>query len=326
MSRYLVTGATGFIGAEIVKQLVGRGHRVSALVRTLDRTAMLRALGVDLHVGDITDAASLRPAMEGVDGVFHLAAWYRLGPRSPVAERVNVEGTRLVLEAMRDAGVPKGVYASTLSVLGDTGGVLADERFVRRSPFLSEYERTKWKAHHEVALPMARAGLPLVIAMPGAVYGPGDTSGIHDLIVRLLQKRLPMVPRGTAFCWGYIEDTARGFVQAMEAGRPGEAYVIAGPVHPLDEALRLAARIAGVRPPVVNPPPISMRIAAGLAGAAERIGLRLPYSAEALRLMSGVTWIASSAKAARELGFRARPLEEGWGPTIEHEKRRLGLS
>lgn len=326
MPRYFVTGATGFIGGELVKQLVGRGHQVVALVRSPDRTSVLRALGVELHTGDIVDRESLRAPMMGADGVFHVAAWYKIGQRDPRAERINVDGTRHVLETMREVGVPKGVYTSTVGVFGDTHGELVDERYFARGPFLTEYDRTKWKAHYEVALPMIDSGLPLVIAMPGLVYGPGDTSGVRTSLVQLLRGRLPVTPSGSAYCWGYIEDTARGLIQAMEAGRTGQSYLLTGPVHDFDAAFDVAARLANRRPPLLHPGPIFMRMAAAAARVLESVGLRLPYSSEALRLLAGSTWIATSEKAQGELGFRPRPLEDGLRATIEHELRALGMA
>lgn len=326
MPRYFVTGATGFIGGELVRQLVSRGHQVVALVRAPARANVLRALGVEVHVGDITAADTLRAPMTGVDGVFHVAAWYRIGEREPRAEAINVDGTRHVLEAMRALGIPRGVYTSTVGVLGNTRGVLVDERYFSHGPFLTVYDRTKWRAHYEVAVPMMKAGLPLVIAMPGLVYGPGDTSAVHTSLAQLLRGRLPVAPSGAAYCWGYIEDTARGLIQAMESGRTGESYLLTGPVHGFDEALILAAQLAGRRPPLLRPGPRVMRVAAAIAGGLEKLNVRLPYSAEALRMLAGTTWIGSNEKARHELGFSPRSLEEGLRPTIEHELRALGMA
>ena len=327
MSRYFVTGATGFLGSELVKQLIGRGHHVTALVRSPEKASLLATLGVQLHVGDITQRETLRAPMEGVDGVFHVAGWYKVGAQdAALAEQVNVEGTRNVLETARDLVIPRIVYTSTVGVLGDTRGQLRDEHHYSDGPFFTEYDRTKWVAHYEVAVPMMRAGLPLIIAMPGAIYGPGDTSGIHATLVQLLRGRLFATPRGVAFAWVYVEDAARGLRQAMEAGRPGETYLLTGPVHSFEEAFDLAARIAGKRPPMFHPRPIVMRAAAKMVSLLESWKFRVPVAAETLRLMAGTTWIGSSEKASRELGFAVRPLEEGLRHTIEHELRQLGMA
>jgi nucleoside-diphosphate-sugar epimerase len=324
--RYFLTGATGFIGAELTKQLIGRGHQVVALARSPEKAPLLKTLGVELHAGDITDRDSLRAPMQGADGVFHVAAWYKVGVIEPAAESINVGGTRNVLDTARELNIPRVVYTSTVSVFGDTKGRLVDESHYARGPFLTEYDRTKWIAHYEVALPMARAGLPLVIVMPGLVYGPGDTSAVHTSLAQLLRGRLFMTPSRVAFSWGYIEDIARGLRQAMELGRAGESYLLTGPVHTFQEAMALAARIAGKRPPPLHPPPFVMRMLAHATAFLERFDIRGPYHAEVLRLMAGTTWIASSAKAERELGFTTRSLDEGLRHTIEHELRRLGMA
>ena len=326
MPRYFVTGATGFMGGELTKQLIGRGHQVVALARSPEKAALLKTLGVEIHAGDITNRESLWAPMRGVDGAFHVAAWYKIGVPAPEADAINVAGTRNVLEVARDLGIPRIVYTSTVGVFGDTHGQVVDESYYARGPFLTEYDRTKWIAHYEIAVPMARAGLPVVIAIPGLVYGPGDTSGIHTTLVQLLRGRLFLTPSGVTFAWGYIEDTARGLRQAMVSGRPGESYLLTGPIHTLRDAFALAARIAGRRPPPLHPPPAVMRVLAAGAVLLERMDLRTGYSAEMLRLMAGTTWIASSAKAERELGFTTRPLDEGLRHTIEHELRQLGMA
>src|SRR5262245_17062389 len=265
MSRYFVTGATGFLGSELAKQLISRGHKVVALVRTPDKARVLKTLGADIHQGDVTDRESLRAAMSGADGVFHVAAWYKVGVVEPAAAAINVGGTRNVLETMKELGIPKGVYTSTVAVYSDTKGLVPDEHYRYMGPHLSLYDRTKWLAHYEVALPMMAAGLPLTIVMPGVVYGPGDTGGLHAALIDLLKQRLPMTPAVTAFCWGHVEDTARGHILAMEKGRGGESYIITGPRHTFEEAFDLAAGIAKVKKPRFHPRPGLIRLAAGLA-------------------------------------------------------------
>jgi nucleoside-diphosphate-sugar epimerase len=325
MAKYFVTGATGFIGGEIVKQLVGRGNKVVALVRTPEKASMLKALGVEIHPGDITDRETLKAPMTGVDGVFHVAAWYKVGVKEPLADQINVDGTRNVLKTMCTLQIPRGVYTSTVAVFSDTKGEVPDETYRYDGPHLSEYDRTKWIAHYRVALPKIEDGLPLTIVMPGLVYGPGDTSGMRTALVDLLRGRLPMTPARTAFCWAHVEDTARAHILAMEKGRPGESYIITGPRHTFEYAFDLAASIAKVRPPVVHPGPTAMKAMASATGAVGRI-VKLPpaFTPEALRVLAGTTYFGANAKAVRELGFSARPLEEGMAQTLEHELRLLG--
>src|SRR2546426_7204903 len=123
MAKYFVTGATGFIGGRVTRQLVAAGHNVVAIARSPESARDLESIGVDVRRGDITDPGSLRGLMAGVDGVFHIAGWYKIGSRDPSkGERLNVAGTRNVLTAMKELRVPKGVYTSTLAVFSDTHG------------------------------------------------------------------------------------------------------------------------------------------------------------------------------------------------------------
>jgi len=226
MAKYFVTGATGFIGGRVTRQLVDAGHDVVAIARNPESARDLESIGVDVRRGDITNPDSLRGPMAGVDGVFHIAGWYKIGSRDPSeGERINVAGTRNVLAAMKELRVPKGVYTSTLAVFSDTHGQLVDETYRHHGPWLTEYDRTKWIAHYEIAEPMIRAGLPLVVVQPGVNYGPGDTSEIRPTFVRYLQGKLRAIPKRTAYCWAHVEDTARAHVLAMERGRAGEPYI-----------------------------------------------------------------------------------------------------
>lgn len=325
MAKYFVTGATGFIGGEIVKQLIGRGHKVVALVRSPERAGMLKALGVEMHLGDITDLETLRAPMNGVDGVFHVAAWYKVGVDEPLADRINVDGTRNVLKMMRTLETPRGVYTSSVAVFSDTRGVVPDETYRYDGPRLSQYDRTKWIAHYRVAQPQIEEGLPLTIVMPGLVYGPGDTSGMHTALVDLLRGRLPMTPARTAFCWAHVEDTARGHILAMEKGEPGETYIISGPRHTFEYAFDIAAKFGKVRAPLMHPGPRTVRGAAALMSLAKRFTSLPPaLQPEALRVLAGTTYFGANEKAVRELGFTARPVEEGMAQTLEHELRAIG--
>jgi nucleoside-diphosphate-sugar epimerase len=327
--RYFLIGATGFIGGRLARRLRAAGHEVTVLVRAPEKAGDLAALGVTLAPGDITDAASVRAAMHGADRVFHVAAWYKVGARDrSMAWRINVDGTRNVLQAMRELGVAKGVYTSTLAAFGDTHGQVVDE-FFRPSGdrWFSEYDRTKSAAHFQVAAPMMKEGLPLVIVQPGVNYGPGDTSLVRELFIQYLKGTLPMIPKGVACCWAHVEDTVTGHVQAMNEGRTGESYIIAGPCHTYVEAMEIAQRITGIPAPKLQPGPEVMRSLAAVMGVVERV-IPVPemFAAESLREMAGTTYLGSHEKATRELGFHPRPLEDGLPETLEHEMRLLGIT
>ena len=295
------------------------------MVRDPARAGALAEMGVQLYQGDVTEKDSMRAAMAGCDGIFHVAGWYKIGTRDkPDGERVNVQGTRNVLELMKELGIPKGVYTSTLAVNSDTRGRLVDETYRFTGAHLSEYDRSK-AAAHALAEEMIRAGLPLVIVMPGLVYGPGDTSESGAAIVQYLQRRLPLIPRGLTFAWGHVEDVAGAHILAMEKGRPGETYMINGPVHTLEEALQIARGLTGIPLPPVVPAGIP-RFLSGLVRPFERIlGLTGAYTSEGLRVAAGVTYIGDNTKARRELGYAPRPLAVGMAELVEYEMKRLGI-
>ena len=203
--RYFITGITGFIGQAVAKHLIAQGDEVIGLVRSPSKANDLKQIGIELHQGDVSNKDSMREPMAGADGVFHLAAWYRLGMRdSSPAYPTNVEGTRNTLDLMHELDIPRGVYSSTMTLLGDTKGQLVDESFRPEIPQNSEYLRTKWLAHYEVAKPMMKDGLPLMIVQPSIAYGPGDTSQMGQARIDYLRRRLPVVPKVTAFCWTHI--------------------------------------------------------------------------------------------------------------------------
>ena len=313
---YFVTGATGFIGSHLVRVLVDEGHDVIAIVRQPDRATMLPE-SVDLVQGDITAKESMRDAMARADRVFHLAAWYRIGVDDPdTAYLVNVEGTRNVLELMAELDIEKGVYTSSLAVCSDTGGILVDESYRYDGPHLSIYDRTKWQAHYEVAAPMMADGLPLVIVQPGLVYGPGDRGPAWSLWSAYLRDDLPVIPRQSGYCWGHVADTVDGITRAMDRGTCGESYIIAGEARTLEDVFALAATLTDIPAPRAVHPAV-FQILSRIVAPLERIHTFPPeYTAEALRVLGGVTYWGDSTKANRELGLRHRPLAEGLQETL----------
>ena len=320
--KYLVTGATGFIGSEVVRQLLLAEHHVHAVVRNPSKARGLEEKGVQIFKGDVTDKESMRAAMQGVDGVFHIAGWYKVGSYDKSGgQRINVQGTRNVLDLMKELNIAKGVYTSTVAVNSDTHGQLVDETYRFTGEHISEYDRTK-AAAHEIALQKIAEGLPLVIVSPGLVYGPGDTSSVRVSMLDYLQGKLPLLPRRTALCWAHVEDVARGHLLAMEKGKVGETYFLTGEPYGLYDAYRLAQEITGIRAPLPVPPQLS-RVLSVLAKPFDRF-LPESYTSEGLRIIAGVTYIGDNAKARRELGFDPRPLRVGWAETLKHEMAILG--
>ena len=325
--RVFLTGGTGFLGGEIARQLVAAKHDVVALARNPARAAGLVALGAEVQQGDITDLETMRAGLAGADAVMHVAGWYKVGdPDGKSANAINVDGTRNVLSLMKEYGIKRGVYTSTLAVFSDTHGKLPDETYEFRGKHLSTYDETKWKAHYEVAEPMMKAGLPLIIVQPGVIYGPGDEGPSGQTLRTYLQGKLAAAPRQSALAWGHVEDVARGHLLALEKGRPGESYIVCGPIHTVIEALEMAQEITGVKVPSFRPRPGTLRFLARLAGFMEKFRKPAPErSAEYLRVNAGVTYLGNNAKARQELGIQMRPLKEGLRQTLLLEMEKMGM-
>jgi len=220
------------------------------------------------------------------------------------------------------------VLTSALAVYGDTRGRLVDEFHRDDGPLAGEYERTKREAYRDVAEPMMAEGLPLVVLLPGVVYGPNARSALHDTFRQYLRGELPMLPRETAYCWAHVDDVVDAHARAMRLGRAGESYIVGGPVHTVVEAFDLAARITGVPAPAMRVSPGVLRLAAAMMGVVEED--EAPPAprwgrAAGRRLGTGVSQIGNDAKARRELGFDPRPLAVGLRETLAHEMRALGL-
>lgn len=328
--QYFVTGGTGFIGTHLVERLVDDGHRVVVLTRDRSNADHLPE-PVEVVEGDITDTESMRDAMAGVDGVFHLAAWFQIGPgpwNVGKAERINVDGTRTVLTLMDELDVPKGVYVSTVGVYGNTGGEYVDESYRSPNSFPSVYQRTKWQAHYEVAEPMIDDGLPLVITTLGAIFGPGDKdyggtprTGFSDY----LRQELPMIPNDFVLSFDYVEDTAANIKRAMDEGEPGEEYIIANEPRNFVEVFGIAERLTGVPVPRAVPGTMFRLMKYGVAGV--EFVTRPPegFESELLGFFATGGVLVDNSKAHRQLGIEHRPLEESLEEYLEWEVEQQGL-
>lgn len=320
LMRYALTGGTGFVGGVLAARLRRDGHEVVALVRDRTRAHHLERIGCSFVEGDLDDGAALDRLCADADGLFHVAGWYRLGQRDPSpADRVNVQGTRNVLEAARRNGVRRTVYTSTLAVNSDTEEQVVDETYRFTGRHLSDYDRTKAEAH-DIAAAMADQGLDIVIVQPGLVYGPGDTAQTGAFIEQVVRGKRPFAPAGGGVCWAHVDDVAEGHVLAMEKGRAGESYMLAGPRASLADGLRQVARIAGTKGPIVLPTRLVRMTAALMAVLGKVVPVPPDLAAETAR--AGLaTYYGTPAKAERELGWSARPLEDGLRQTVAHLQR-----
>jgi nucleoside-diphosphate-sugar epimerase len=313
--RAFVTGATGFIGGRLARRLRERGDEVVALVRSRSRAGELERLGCELVEGDLADADALARGVHGCDAAFHAAAQYRVGirPSEAAAMRaVNVAGTERVLDAAAAAGVSRIVYVSTVNAFGDTKGRVVDETYERPgADFVSVYDETKYLAHR-AARDRIAAGAPILIALPGAVYGPGDTSQIGEQIRRAQAGTLRYVTFPSLGCSAvHVDDVAAGLELIHDRGRVGESYVLGGELTTMRALIAAAAAAAGRRPPRLTMPTPLVRLTAPIAPLlGPRLGLP-PNLRELVAASDGVTYWASDAKARRELGYSPRELATG---------------
>ena len=222
--KVFVTGGTGFIGGEVVRQLRERGDDVVCLVRNPEKGKALAERGCQLVNGDLGDAEALRTGMEGCDAVVHAAAMYEVGipaKQHPAMWEANVAGTENAMSAALQANVPRIVYVSTCGVFGNTHRKVVDETYEHPGKeFTSYYEETKLEAHRIVNRMIAEQSLPAIIVQPGGVYGPGDTSQVADLLQEFFAGKLPLLPFPEfGICMTHVEDIAGGIRLALDKGR-----------------------------------------------------------------------------------------------------------
>lgn len=317
--RAFLTGGTGFIGSHVARVLVERGWDVVALVRSPERATFLREMGATLVGGDITEPATLGAPMRRCDVVFHLAAWYAIGAtdRQRMYE-VNVTGTENVLTEAVEAGVGRVVVCSSVAAKGRAPeGEIIDEQTRHAGSFASLYEETKWLGQR-VAEEMAGGGLPIVIVLPGAVYGPGDPSVLGVLFRSFARGWLLAAPAlDGAFSWVHMDDVAAGIVSAQERGADGEQYILGGDNATVSDLFGRVSPIVGIRPPRVRIPGWMVALGRPFGPAIARALKQEPgLMDEGLATMNG-SWMASSAKAETALGYTYRSIEEGVPETID---------
>ena len=313
--KSFVTGGAGFLGSAVVSRLLARGDDVVALARSDEAATQLNRLGARPVRGDITDAPTLDQLLTDVDLMFHLAGDYRVGIKESEHEemfRTNVDGTTIILSAAITAAVSKIVYVSTVGVFGNTRGKVVDETYDRPDrDFLSYYDATKYMAHR-VAVGRAAAGAPLVIAQPGAVYGPGDHSELGAQIDQAARGRYTIraFPE-LGFTMSYLDDVADGIVLAQTKGQPGESYVLGGEVTRLGTIVDAVADLTGHKRARIKLPSTVFKAATPLGSLVGRVMGTGPNLHEIIRASKDVTYWATSAKAERELGYTPRSLDQG---------------
>ena len=326
--RALVTGATGFVGAAVARALVASHWQVRALVRKGSNRENLSGIPVDPVEGDLTDPASLERAASGCEGLFHVAADYRLGAPDPSQlYRNNVEGTRNILEAARRAGVQRMIYTSSVATIGIPGdgtpGVEATP--VALENMIGHYKRSKFLAE-AVAREAARSGVPVVIVSPSTPVGPGDVkpTPTGQLVLDAAAGRMPAYV-DTGLNIVHVDDVAAGHLLAYASGEVGERYILGGEDMTLRQILSQIAALVGRKPPRVRLPYGMVLPMAYLAeGYSKLSGRSGRITLEGVR-MSRKRMFFSSARAVRELGYTWRPPAQAFADAIRWFRERGSL-
>lgn len=329
MSRYLVTGATGFLGGHLTALLRDHGHEVVALCRQAGREEeALRAQGVTVARGDVLDAPSVSAAAAGCDGLFHCAG--KVSRRPEDAEelyRVHVDGTKITLDACRAAGVRRAVIASTSGVVA----VSKDAREIRdeMAPAPMEiiaawpYYRSKLYAER-AALDRNQQGFEVISVNPSLLLGPGDLKGSSTGdVVQFLEQRVPMIPAG-GISFVDVRDAAEAMRLAMEKGRGGERYLVGAVNLTVQAFFARLERISGVPAPKVKLPGGVLLAGLGadwMGRAAKRLNMTAPSDRVTVE-MGQHFWYLDTQKARSELGWAPRDAGETLADTVADLRRR----
>ena len=310
--KFVVTGASGHLGGNVVRSLVSAGETVRAV--DIRPGSALRGSAAEFVRGDVLDPATLKSAVAGAEFVLHLAAKISIaGDPDGSVRRVNVDGVRNVAEAALEAGVRRMVHCSSLHAfdVGATRGPIRENGLRATDPALPAYDRSKAEGEDELRR-VVEKGLDAVIINPSGMFGPVDPepSRMGRVLLAMFKGRMPVSVTG-AFDWVDVRDVAAALLKAAERGRTGENYLIGGHRASVTELGRLAAEVSGRRPPRLAVPLAPVRIAAEAAvriAGPKRAG-RLLLTPESLHALA-TDPVVDFSKAAAELGYAARPLAE----------------
>jgi len=313
--KTLLTGASGFVGAALARQLLEAGHELRALVRPSSERANLEGLELEIVSGDLRDADSLCRALQGCQGLFHVAADYRLWTRNPEDLYANnVTGSRNIMHAALDAGVERIVYTSSVATLGlnPDGRPATEDTPVAIEDMIGHYKRSKFLAEQAVQTLIREQGLPAVIVNPSTPIGPRDIKPTPTgrIIVDAASGRIPAYV-DTGLNIAHVDDVARGHLQAFERGEIGQRYILGGEDMSLCAILTEIARLSGRKPPRLR---LSQAVVMPIAWLSEcwawvSNGPEPRATVDGVR-MSRKRMYFSSGKACARLGYHHRPASE----------------
>lgn len=318
--KTFVTGATGFIGASIVRELLKDGRDVRVLARPTSNLSNLKGLDVEIWKGDLLDISGLRNGLKGCDVLYHAAADYRLWTRKPdEMYRANVGGTVAVLEAALQSAVSRVVYTSSVGTLGNPGNGMPgnEETNVTLADMVGPYKKSKFLAEREAEKFVAR-GLPLVIVNPSTPVGPWDIkpTPTGKIIVDFLNRKMPAY-LDTGLNLIAVEECARGHILAEHKGRPGHKYILGNANLSLRDIFGMLQHITGIRAPQVRLPYVPVLMAAWVNEGFSRITGREPLIPLAGVRMAAHHMYFDSGRAVRELGLPQTPVMEALERAVE---------
>ena len=306
----LVTGAAGFLGSHVTRQLVARGENVRVLLRPSSQNRAIADLPLEYVTGDLRDAASLDRAMKDVLRVFHVAADYRLwAKRSREIYESNVGGTKNVLAAAKRAGVERLIYTSTVATIAVDRPALPNESTdAKLEEMVGHYKRSKWMAEREV-LNAAKDGLPVIVAMPTTPVGPWDwkPTPTGKIILDFLNGKMPgYVETGLNFVG--VEECAAGHLLVADKGKVGERYLLGGENLTLKQMLDALARITGLPAPTLKiPHGLALGVAYANTAFSRLIGREPGITVEGVKIARHMMFVDCS-RSQRELDFKAGPV------------------
>jgi dihydroflavonol-4-reductase len=318
----LVTGATGFVGSAVARKLLDRGQSVRVMARANSEKSNLEGLDVEVVVGDLTDNASLIAACKGCDGLYHVAADYRLWTLDPASMlAANVEGSRNMVLAAAEAGIGRMVYCSSVAVLGidpePPHGT--EDTPVTYANMIGPYKQSKYLAEEAVRGLIGKGGLEVVIVNPSTPIGPRDIKPTPTgrMIVEAASGKMPAYV-DTGLNIAHVDDVAEGHLLAMEKGVSGERYILGGENMTLREILTDVAGIVGGKPPKICIPHNAILPFAALAeGWARLTRGKEPFATLDGIKMAKKKMFFSCEKAKRELGYTPRPAHEALADAVE---------
>ncbi len=319
--KVFISGATGFIGIQLVKRLVGMGITVHALYRSESKADLIREGGVKLFKGDILDKNSLLKAMNGCSQAYHVAAFAGVWSKDPgLVYRLNVEGAINVIEVAGSSGINRVVVTSTAGILGPSEKDPMNEESPPPPSFFTLYEESKFQLE-QALMGRIETNPEVVIVNPTRVYGPGflsESNGVTKMIKQYIEGSWRLIPGNGESSGNYVfvEDVVTGHLLAMEKGKPGERYVLGGENISYNQLFQYTREASGVQKKLYKIPLWVMLITASIMAGISKITGKAPLIVPNLVRKFNHNWIVSSEKATRDLGYEPMGAREGISKTV----------